>query len=159
MDKNLQNELQNLMNDPLKRAEALMPGYGKDLEKIIDQLIASAKTRFNYDALVQSFRDSGLNQANDFADFFVRAVVIEFGISLDYESGLDSCENKLREINLPFKREELIQITQQLLPVLKKELGASQKLNYLSRELTPIDVMIQKISKEVEIETDDLGML
>ncbi|MEY3498849.1 MAG: hypothetical protein RL308_518 [Bacteroidota bacterium] len=159
MNKNYLESLQNLLNDPSKRAEVLMPGYSKHLEKIIDQIIASAKTKFKFDTLVQSFQQYGLNQVNDFADYFVRAVVIEFGISMDFESGLDNCEQRLREIEFPFIKEELKQITQQLLPALKKELGAIQKINYLSRELTPIDVIIEKIKSEVEIKTDDLGLL
>jgi hypothetical protein len=129
MEQDFTNELHNLLNDPIKRADLLMPGYSSELGKIIDQVIASAKTRFKYHFLVQAFQDAGLDQAPDIADFFVRSVVIEFGISLDFESGLDNCEFRLREIELPFKKEELKQITQQLIPDLKKELGAIQKLN------------------------------
>lgn len=157
MDQSIENELQNLVNNPLKLAETLMPGYSNDLEKLIDQVINKAKTRFNYEYLVQSFKESGLSAADEFADYLVRAIVIEFGTSLDFESGLDNCEARLREVNIPFKIEELKQIVEQLLPVLKKELGALQKMNYLIRQTTPIDKIIQKISKEIEIETDEIG--
>jgi hypothetical protein len=157
MDQNLENELQNLFNNPEKLAEVLMPGYSNDIQKIIDQIIKSAKTRFNYEWFVQSFKESGLNAADEFADYLVRAIVLEFGASLDFESGLDNCESRLREVKIPFKIEELKQIVEQLLPVLKKELGAIQKMDYLIRQSTPIDTIIQKISKEIEIETDDIG--
>jgi hypothetical protein len=157
MDQNFKYELQKLMNNPLKLAELLMPGYSKDIEKIIDQVINSAKTRFNYEWVVQSFKDSGLESAEDFADYFVRVIVIEFGISLDFESGFDNCKERLNEVNFPFKIEDLKQIVDQLLPVLKKELGAIQKINYLTREATTIELIKEKIKKEIEIQVDDFG--
>jgi hypothetical protein len=157
MDQNFKFELQKLMNNPLKLAELLMPGYSKDIEKIIDQVINSAKTRFNYEWVVQSFKDSGLKSAEDFADYFVRVIVIEFGISLDFESGFDNCKERLNEVNFPFKIEDLKQIVDQLLPVLKKELGAIQKINYLTREATTVELIIEKIKKEIEIQVDDFG--
>lgn len=159
MDTNIQDQLQKLMNDPLKRAEILMPGYSKDLEKIIDQVIARAKTKFNYQALLSSFTQSTVENVEIFADYLVRAIVIEFGMALDKESGMENCVNQLRSNNHPFSRENTIEVANLLYPVLKKEFGAIQKLNYLSKELTPIDVIIEKISKEVEIKTDDLGLL
>lgn len=159
MDSYMKEALFNFLNDPATRAEILIPGYKEDLKKIIDQVISSAKKRFNYSRMVDSFEKSGFKNANDIADYFVRAVVIEFGISLDHESGFDNCEYRLNEINFPFRREELKQVCDQLLPVLRKELGAIQKLHYLSRDLTPIEEMINKIRKEIEIETDDLGTI
>ena len=157
MDQNVIDELQNLMNNPFKRAELLMPGYSKDIQKIIDQVVNSSKTRFNYEWVVQSFKDSGLETAEEFADYFVRAIVIEFGTSLDFESGLDKCEQRLIDVNFPFEIGELKQIVDQLLPVLKKELGAIQKMNYLTREGTPVELIIEKIKKEIGIQVDDFG--
>jgi len=159
MDQKKQDFLHELMNNPRKRAELLMPGYSKDLEKIIDQVIASAKTKFNYQVLLSSFSQCTEENAEIFADYLLRAIVVEFGMALDKESGMENCINQLRSNNHPFSRENTIEVANLLYPVLKKEFGAIQKLNYLSRELTPIDEMIEKIRKEVEIKTDELGFL
>lgn len=153
------NQLQELMNDPIKKAEILMPGYYTDIEKLIDQIIASAKTKFNYNALLESSKNYGLDQSADYADYLVRAMVIEFAVALDFESGLQNCEDRLREVHFPFNKEELSQFTRQLFPVLRKEMVAIRKINELIQKSTPIDLIIRKIRNQVEIKTDELGLL
>jgi hypothetical protein len=48
-----------------------MPGYSKDIEKIIEQIFASAKTRFNYEQILTAFGDSNDGTAEIFADYLV----------------------------------------------------------------------------------------
>ncbi len=157
MDSNLGEELNKLLNNPIELNELLVPGYKKDLEKIINQVIEKSKTRFNYQGVCKSFKDSGLKAPEEFADYFLRAIVIEFGISLDFETGFENCEERLREVNFPFKSDELSEISKQLIPLLRKELGAIQTMNYLIKQSTPIEVIIEKIKKDIEIKTNEFG--
>lgn len=159
IEKNIQNQVRNEINYNQKTVEALYSGYAKNLEKLIDQVIASAKTKFNYSALLSGFPNYNEEKAEIFADYLLRVIVIEIGTALDKESGLENCLNKLVQEKFPLSQEDIKKIAEMLYTVLKMEFGAIQKLNYLSRELTPIEVMIEKINKEVEIKTNDLGQL
>ena len=157
MDSNLEGKLNKLINDPIEINELLAPGYKNQLEKIINQIIEKSKTRFNYQGVCKSFKDSGLEEPEEFADYFIRAIVIEFGISLDFESGFENCEERFREVNFPFKSNDLREISKQLIPLLRKELGAIRTMNYLIKQSTPLEVIIEKIKKDIEIKTNEFG--
>ena len=156
MDSEFNEKLMKLMDSPIELGEVLMPGYKDDLSKIIELIIESAKKRFNYENLLLIFNEISEENSEIYADYLVRTIVIEYGTALDQESGLSNCKMRLSEVTFPMNATQVELVCEQLFQVLKKEFGAIQKMNYLTKKSIPISEIINKIKPEIEINEDDL---